>query len=811
MKKSLLSLFCALCALSFIPSSVMAEVLLNEHFNQTSETLATNDNAFANEISATGWTNINGSGQIYMSSTNLSYSGYKSTADITGGSAEYKVTFGKKVATPIIGTNSGSLYVAAIMKFSSCSPASSPGRDYLWSFCNATSSVSTAGNHFGRLCAQKSASTFQLGIAKSTESAAYLSYTDELTYETSYLIVMEYEFVSGSQNDVVRLYVNPTKGDKPATATIECKQSYIPSSSDVGSGTKADPAQLASFLLYSTATTKLACNIDELKVTTSWDDLWEKGGDTPPQPVVPAPSPSASSISLTSANIAWNAVENADSYVLQWKVNGGSYSDDIAINKDVRSYSMSGLESETKYYVRVKTIVGEDASEWAEINFNTSSEPEMLVYKEISFDKYATQDAMPTSGTYYLAKNVVEYGSGDPLTTTLTNDLTLNLHGKQLFLYGGHIVVPSGVTLTIYDDAGTGEITGGYAGSFVDRGIISVKEGGTLIIGEGAVINLDDESEQVAIHNLGTLKLSGAPVISGNKTDIYLGSVITIESGKPLTNETPYKVYKATGSSFTSGWANMSGESPQDYFYSTNVSNRGICLNASGEAQIVPALNLSESSNNTSIASNENQLVNVNLTRSLTSSQYNTFCLPFALDDNQLQEFFGAGYDLEEFVSSSLEDDVLNLVFKKVTSLEAGKPYLLQPSVNVANPSFEGVTIAATEPADQTSDANISFHATFAPTELEGGNKNLLFLGADNELFYPASTANIKAFRAYFELKDAAKLSAPKARIVKKQDSATGIENQMVNGKCENHKFLKDGQLYILREGKMYNVLGMEK
>ena len=41
--------------------------------------------------------------------------------------------------------------------------------------------------------------------------------------------------------------------------------------------------------------------------------------------------------------------------------------------------------------------------------------------------------------------------------------------------------------------------------------------------------------------------------------------------------------------------------------------------------------------------------------------------------------------------------------------------------------------------------------------------------------------------------------------------SKTGIENQMVNGKCENHKFLKDGHLYILREGKMYNVLGMEK
>ena len=803
MQKSLLSLICALCALSFIPSSVMATVLLNEHFNQNTETLATNADAlpYSGEIAASGWTNIMGnSGLVYVNSSNdLTYSGYKSATDGTK-SAEYKSLWGRRVATPLSASvSSGSIYMAGIVKITS---VKSNTKDFIWALGVGTSSLNSAGTkQYARPILWQSGSGFKFGIAKlgETLSTTYIDLTDEYEYGT-YLLVVEYTFVDGTNNDEIKLYVNPTKGAKPETPTITPKSasSQADASTDIGFG---------SVLLYSSASTNAACLIDELKVTTSWDNLWEAGEDPEPEPVIGVPEPAASSITLNSATISWDAVEDADSYVFQWKVNGGSYSDDIEIDKDVRSYSMTGLESETKYYVRVKTIIGEDASEWAEINFNTSSEPEMLVYKGVSFEKYSTQNAMPTSGTVFLAKPIVEYASG----VTLTGDLTLNLHGKQLFMFGGHIVVPDGVTFTIYDDAGTGEITGGYAGIFLERGIISVKEGGTLIIGEGAVINLDDESEQVAIHNLGTLKLSGAPVISGNKTDIYLGSVITIESGKPLTNETPYKVYKATGSSFTSGWANMSGESPKDYFYSTNVSNRGICLNASGEAQIVPALNLSESSNNTSIASNENQLVNVNLTRSLVSSQYNTFCLPFALDDDQLQEFFGTGYDLEEFVSSSLDGDVLNLVFNNVTSLEAGKPYLLKPSIDVVNPSFEGVTIAATEPADQTGDANISFHATFAPTELEGGNKNLLFLGAENELFYPASTANIKAFRAYFELKGTAKLSAPKARIVKKQDSATGIENQMVNGKCGNHKFLKDGQLYILREGKMYNVLGMEK
>lgn len=39
--------------------------------------------------------------------------------------------------------------------------------------------------------------------------------------------------------------------------------------------------------------------------------------------------------------------------------------------------------------------------------------------------------------------------------------------------------------------------------------------------------------------------------------------------------------------------------------------------------------------------------------------------------------------------------------------------------------------------------------------------------------------------------------------------TATDID-QIVNGKCENGKFIKNGQMFILRDGKTYNVLGAE-
>ena len=222
-------------------------------------------------------------------------------------------------------------------------------------------------------------------------------------------------------------------------------------------------------------------------------------------------------------------------------------------------------------------------------------------------------------------------------------------------------------------------------------------------------------------------------------------------------------------------------------------------------------LTLDESANNASlIAAYDGQTTNVTMTRgALTNAQYNTFCLPFALSNAQLEEYFGAGYDLEEFVESSLDGDVLDLTFNKVTSLVAGKPYLLKPSIDGPSLSFESVTITATSPADQESDTYISFHAVYSPAELEGGNRNLLFLGAGNELFWPASTGYLKGFRAYFEVKGAG-MAAKRARIVKKEDTATGIgivESQ--KSKVESIKVIRDGQLFILRDGKTYNAQGM--
>jgi len=198
----------------------------------------------------------------------------------------------------------------------------------------------------------------------------------------------------------------------------------------------------------------------------------------------------------------------------------------------------------------------------------------------------------------------------------------------------------------------------------------------------------------------------------------------------------------------------------------------------------------------------------VQLNRSFTNESYYTFCAPFAMTNDQLQAVFGSTYKLQDFTGAEVVGDELQLSFNEVTSLTAGKPYLIMPSsASVNNPTFEGMTITATEPSSSTS-ALVDFIGVLAPTELTGGNKNTLFLGAGNELFYPNATDNLKAFRAYFELKGDAR-RAVRARIRLGENGEQGLES-VQHSDSKTQKIIRNGQLIIVRDGIEYNAQGMK-
>lgn len=539
------------------------------------------------------------------------------------------------------------------------------------------------------------------------------------------------------------------------------------------------------------------------KVTFTFDD-----GEAPTPPATPDDL-AVSATTINSATLSWSAVSGATSYDFQQSANGSDWSD-LASGATGTSYNWTGLYAASTQYARIRATNAAGSSDWSDaVTVTTDAVHE---HDGITFDKWSTSNALPTSGNHYIY-NDVSFDAYASETITLTGNMNLCLNGNSVDIQASHIIIPDGKTLTIYDNVGTGSLSGFYE-SAIAEGLITVENGGTLVIKEGSIQNLDVDPNDgylaYAIYNKGTLRISGDPVISGHDADISLFNNKYITLDGALTNTTKYSV-NAGGQTITSGWSTyMSGEKPSDYFESAKSGYDGICV-VSNEAKLVKLLALDEDDDNDAISDGTySGTICVNMTRSLTSASYNTICLPFALNNAQLEEIFGAGYDLRAFVSSSLEEDVLSLTFSDaLDALEAGKPYLLKPSANVTNPSFEGVTIAATSPVDQTSDTYISFHGTYAPTELTGGNRNLLFLGADNELFWPATTANIKGFRAYFEVKGGAQ-GAKRARIVKKEEGATGMD-QITNDKLPmTNKILRNGQLLILRDNKTYNVLGME-
>ena len=141
---------------------------------------------------------------------------------------------------------------------------------------------------------------------------------------------------------------------------------------------------------------------------------------------------------------------------------------------------------------------------------------------------------------------------------------------------------------------------------------------------------------------------------------------------------------------------------------------------------------------------------------------WNTLCLPFAVNDFTGTPLEGA--TVKTLESASFDNGTLTLNFSEnsLTSIEAGKPYIVMwtkeagyvddDAHNIVNPMFRDVTISNTT-ADVTTD-EVIFRSIFSPYTVSGENRSLLYLGADNTLYYPSDAMTIGAFRAYFELGD---------------------------------------------------------
>ena len=182
----------------------------------------------------------------------------------------------------------------------------------------------------------------------------------------------------------------------------------------------------------------------------------------------------------------------------------------------------------------------------------------------------------------------------------------------------------------------------------------------------------------------------------------------------------------------------------------------------------IPSITFAEDDDNsTALSTADGNVYNVTLTRTLQTGGWNTFCAPFSTATP-------SGWTVKELTGSAFNSTTgeLTLTFDAASSIEAGKPYLVKVDANVANPTFEGVTISSTTTTTETTVAD--FVPVMNPTNLTGGDKTVLFVSGGNKLTYPSADGNINGFRAYFRLKgDAA--SQARAFRMSFDDDVTGI------------------------------------
>ena len=196
-----------------------------------------------------------------------------------------------------------------------------------------------------------------------------------------------------------------------------------------------------------------------------------------------------------------------------------------------------------------------------------------------------------------------------------------------------------------------------------------------------------------------------------------------------------------------------------------------------------------------------------------------TICLPFSLTEDDIKKQF-KGAEFQGFDGVEQQDKTINLKFKKVTTTEAGKPYLIKPikDITAADLTFINKQIEQTTPVDVSymleSDANktFTFKGVFSPFTADSeelADKNIKFLSGVKglDLVSPNGTGTMKCYRAYFVFPGKKSIVETEAKITN-HDEATAVQPvKRQEAETEHVVFSISGQ----KMGKVKNASQLPK
>lgn len=311
--------FSLLLALATI-GSASASVILHESFEHDVMTsrLSTGDIDNIGDDVTNWWCYSGTSSYIALAAGSLSYEGYVSEGK---GNKAYLMGDGADDLRRFGAITSGKVYAAAIVNVSKLNTSTSGF---------GTSDFFTLGNGIdgsGRWCRLHGESVkegdnyvgYKLGIEKYGEATAWAK--DTLTINQNVLVVLEYEFVAGDNNDTVRLYINPTAKTKVEDAAATCDATKA--------ATKKDAERIAALYLVKSKKTPSEVYVDEIKVATAWADLFEA------QETVKA------EIETGDLVFAEDFFYANETYTTTWNISGKNLTADITLTCDDENISFT--------------------------------------------------------------------------------------------------------------------------------------------------------------------------------------------------------------------------------------------------------------------------------------------------------------------------------------------------------------------------------------------------------------------------------------------------------------------------------------
>lgn len=190
----------------------------------------------------------------------------------------------------------------------------------------------------------------------------------------------------------------------------------------------------------------------------------------------------------------------------------------------------------------------------------------------------------------------------------------------------------------------------------------------------------------------------------------------------------------------------------------------------------------------------------VKLNRTLVADKWNTLCVPFAISEEEIKANFGEGTLVEKL--DAVNGNTVN--FADATSIEAGVPYLIKPTVAGTTYTFNGKDVIAEAPKTE-GNADVTFQGIYSPTDItNGGTVKAAGVTEDGKVLFVNADSQTKAFRCFFTISDNATISPTMLKI-----SIKGVETA-INSIVMGNSNAADNAIYNL-QGQRVNGNSLTK